>query len=101
MKRLLILILIIFFTTPCFSASIFQGGVSEEGSGTSSRIVDRNTGVGVGGAKITLPKQKYSTQTDSNGYFELNTHLKAHDHNQHPLHCNYHQYNLLLLIVFY
>ena len=60
--------------TPVFSAT-FQGGVSEQGSGTSSRIVDRNTGAGIGGAKVILPKQKYSTQTDSEGFFELNTHI--------------------------
>lgn len=75
MKKTLTLLLILMFATPCFSASMFQGGVSEEGTGTSSRIIDRNTGVGVGGATITLPKHKYSTQTDSNGYFELNTHI--------------------------
>ena len=75
MKKFLALVLILFFSAPCFSASIFQGGVSEEGTGTSSRIIDRNTGVGVGGANVTLPKQRYSTKTDANGYFELNTHI--------------------------
>lgn len=76
MKNLLLtLILLIFYTfTPAYSTT-FQGGVSEQGSGTSSRIVDRNTGVGIGGARIELPKQKYSTETDSEGYFELNTHI--------------------------
>ena len=71
MKKFLALVLILFFSAPCFSASIFQGGVSEEGTGTSSRIIDRNTGVGVGGANVILPKQRYSTKTDANGYYSL------------------------------
>ena len=73
MKKFISLILMLIFATPCFSASIFQGEVSEEGFGNSSRIIDKNTGLGVGGAKIILPKQRYTTQSDSNGYFELNT----------------------------
>lgn len=55
------------------AASTFEGGVSAEGYGNSSRIIDKNTGVGIDGARVTLPKQKFSTYTDSDGYFELNT----------------------------
>ena len=77
MKKFVTLILILFLITPCFSASIFQGEISEEGYGNSSRVVDRSTGEGIGGAKIVLPKQNYSTQTDSNGFFELNTHVNG------------------------
>ena len=77
MKKFVTLILILFLATPFFSASIFQGEISEEGYGNSSRVVDRNTGEGIGGAKIVLPKQNYSTQTDSNGFFELNTHVNG------------------------
>lgn len=61
-----------FIMLPAFSAT-FQGGVSEQGSGYSSRIIDKNTGEGVGGANITLPKQNYSTKTDKDGFFELDT----------------------------
>jgi hypothetical protein len=77
MKKFLLILSIFLLINPCFSASMFQGEVSEEGYGNSSRIIDRNTGVGVGGARITLPKQNYSTQTDSNGYFELNTNING------------------------
>ncbi len=56
-------------------ATTFQGGVSARAAGNSSRVVDKNTGNGVGGAQIILPKQHYSTQTDSQGYFELDTHI--------------------------
>jgi len=77
MKKYFSIILSIFFLLlPC-SATTFQGGVSEQGIGNSSRIVDKNTGVGVGGAKISIPKQQYSTETDSQGYFELNTQING------------------------
>ncbi len=75
MKKLLITLSIILFITAPSHSAVFQGGVSEQGQGNSSRIIDRNTGVGIGGAKITLPKQRYSTESDSDGYFELNTHI--------------------------
>lgn len=75
MKKLLTAIISIFFIIPTSYATTFQGGISEQGSGNSSRIVDKNTGLGIGGAKISIPKRQYSTQTDSNGFFELNTQI--------------------------
>ena len=63
-------------TTPSFGAT-FQGGVSEQGTGTSSRIIDRQTGEGIGGARIDLPKQNYSTKTDKDGFFELDTSING------------------------
>lgn len=76
MKKIFaITILLLFITTPCFSASTFEGGVSAEGVGNSNRIIDKKTGTGVGGARITLPKERYSTQTDSQGFFELDTYI--------------------------
>lgn len=54
-----------------------QGGVSERGTATSSRIVDKDTGIGIGGAQITLPKEQYRTKTDKNGYFELDTSING------------------------
>lgn len=74
-KFLSFIVLIIFLNLQSYAASTFEGGVSAEGKGTSSRIVDKATGNGVGGAKITLPKQQYSTKTDSDGYFELDTYI--------------------------
>lgn len=77
MKKIINLIILIFLiTTPCF-ATVFQGEVYEQGVGNSSRIIDRNTGEGIEGAQITLPKQQYTTQTDANGYFELNTNING------------------------
>ena len=77
MKKLLsVLSLILFLITPAYSAT-FQGGVSELGTGNSSRVVDSQTGIGIGGAKVSIPKQNYTTQTDSNGFFELNTQING------------------------
>ena len=77
MKKFLSTIILIFLlSSPSFSAT-FQGGVSELGSGNSSRIIDRDTGVGIDGAKISIPKLHYSTETDSQGYFELNTQING------------------------
>lgn len=73
MKKILTTILILFITGSVYAASTFEGGVSAEGRGNSSRIIDKNTGNGVGGARINLPRERYSTKTDSNGYFELDT----------------------------
>lgn len=77
MKKLLSTIILIFLLTIQSQAATFEGGVSAEGTGNSSRIIDKNTGLGVSGAKITLPKQRYTTQTDSNGFFELNTQING------------------------
>lgn len=76
MKKFISLILILFLAAPVFSAT-FQGGVAEQGRGTSSRIIDKNTGKGVGGANVTLPKQNYATQTDNDGFFELDTQING------------------------
>lgn len=75
MKKFLSLFLILLITSQSYAASTFEGGVSAQGRGNSSRIIDKQTGVGVDGARITLPKQRYSTQTDSEGYFELDTYI--------------------------
>ena len=77
MKNIItILILLFYIITPTFGAT-FQGGVSEQGSGNSSRIIDKNTGEGIGGANISLPKQNYSTKTDKDGFFELDTSING------------------------
>lgn len=70
------IILIAFFLLPA-GAATFQGGVSEQGSGQASRIIDKQTGEGIGGAQINLPKQNYATQTDPNGFFELDTRING------------------------
>ena len=77
MKKFITTLFLIFSIVLPINAATIQGAVSEQGSGNSNRIVDRNTGVGIGGAQISIPKKNYSTQTDSQGYFELNTRLNG------------------------
>ena len=77
MTKILLKIIFILLLTinQAYCSSTFEGGVSAEGKIRSNRIIDRSTGVGIDGAKITLPKQNYSTQTNSDGYFELDTYI--------------------------
>lgn len=76
MKKLLSVILMMFLSVSAYAAPI-QGGVAEQGSGNSSRIIDKRTGEGIGGADIRLPKQNYSTRTDREGFFELDTQING------------------------
>lgn len=76
MKKLLSLFLIINFVFPVMADTI-QGGVSERGMRQQNRIIDKHTGEGVGGAQITLPKEKFSTKTNKDGYFELDTQING------------------------
>ena len=77
MKKHFILILFIFIAlTQVSYCADFEGGVSAEGQiGSSGRIVDRTTGKGIPNAKIILPKEQYSTKTDAEGFFELDTYI--------------------------
>jgi hypothetical protein len=76
MKKLLCLFFILNLFLPV-NADIFHGGVSEKGLRAQNRIIDKKTGEGVGGAKITLPKQNYHTKTNKDGYFELDTSIEG------------------------
>ena len=76
MKKFISLFLIFNFFLSV-SASTIQGGVSERGFNSRNRITDKKTGEGVSGAQVTLPKERFTTKTDKNGYFELNTQIEA------------------------
>lgn len=72
MKKFLTISLVLMTTLSVYGETI-EGRVSERGNTTSSRIIDKDTGKGISGAKITLPKQNYQTRTNREGYFELDT----------------------------
>ena len=75
MKRFVIITCIFSCTIlPTLSAT-FEGGVSEIGKTSSNIVVDKNTNKAIAGAKVYIPKLKYSTTTDENGVFQLNTHI--------------------------
>ena len=54
MKKVLSLVILSIFTLLPLNAATFQGGVAEQGSGNASRIIDKQTGEGVGGADIRI-----------------------------------------------
>lgn len=70
--RILITLLLFFALPAC--ATVMEGGVSKIGD--VKRIVDTDTNMPVSGAKITLPKQNYTTYSDNNGVFNLNANIK-------------------------
>ena len=76
MKKLLIVLTSILLIFPSYADTI-QGGVSERGVKGQNRIIDKQTGEGIGGAKITLPKEKFQTKTNKDGYFELDTQIEG------------------------
>lgn len=76
MKKLISLFLLINLILPV-SADTIHGAVSERSMLEQNRIVDKKTGEGIGSAKITFPKENYSTRTNKDGYFELDTQING------------------------
>ena len=75
MKKIVHLIILISLVSLPASSSVFEGGVSEEGYGNSNRIIDKSSGAGIPNAIISLPKQKYTTKSNAEGFFELDTQI--------------------------
>lgn len=69
----ILLIMLILITLPV-QAQVMEGGVSKIGD--IKRIVDTDTNMPVAGAKISLPKQNYTTYSDNNGVFNLRANVK-------------------------
>ena len=69
MKQLLICILMIMMIGLQAECAVFQGGVSTVGKG--NQVIDRDTKAPIANARIVLPKQNFSTVTDSNGFFDI------------------------------
>lgn len=72
----IIILAAIFLSEPAFCA-VFEGGVEKTGMGTSSIILDSQTNQPVENVKITLPKENFTTFTDSNGAFNLSAKLNS------------------------
>lgn len=74
MQKIFMIILVFFMgIIPAYSA-VVEGGVSK--TGEVNRIVDSDTNLPVSGAKVSLPKQNYTTYTDENGIFNLRANVK-------------------------
>lgn len=71
-KIFIILVMVFVINLPAF-CEIFQGGVAKDGVLGRHRVVDSSTNAPVGGAKVSLPQENYKTYTDSNGNFSLDT----------------------------
>lgn len=54
-------------------ADVFEGGISK--TGAYNQIYDNQTNLPVQNAKISLPQKNYTTYTDSNGIFNLDTQI--------------------------
>lgn len=72
MKFWITLILILFSITA--NATVMEGGVSK--TGAMNMVVDSQTNMPVPNAKISLPKQNFTTYTDDYGTFNLNANIK-------------------------
>ena len=75
MKNFTLLLFFVLLILPAQTA-VMEGGVSKTGVGEFNRIVDSDTNLPIAGARVSLPKQNYSTYTDNNGAFELNAKIK-------------------------
>lgn len=71
MKKILSVILLI-VSLPVYSTPL-EGGVAERNYLNQSRIIDKKTGKGISGAEVSIPKERYKTKTNQEGFFELDT----------------------------
>lgn len=74
MRQIIIIMLMCVFAFIPANATVMEGGISK--TGEANMIVDSDTNLPVAGARVSLPKQNYSTVTDVNGYFSLNANVK-------------------------
>ena len=75
--KIIICLFAILFNFQSVYSAVMEGGISKTGMGDSSRIIDNATNLPVAGAKVSLPKQNYSTVSDSNGAFKLKEDIKG------------------------
>lgn len=77
MRKLLLLLIIMFVVNSAAFCEIFQGGVAKDGVLAKNRVIDSATNAPINGAKITLPMEGYKTYTDSNGNFSLGANVNG------------------------
>ena len=77
MKRIFIISCIISCMYPVAFATTFEGAISEIGKTNSNVVIDKKTNKAISGAKVYIPKLQYSTTTDENGVFQLNTNISG------------------------
>ncbi len=77
MIRVLFLLICLFSLNITGFCAVMEGGVSKTGIGAQNRIIDNQTNMPVADATVSLPKENYSTTTDENGTFSLNTQING------------------------
>lgn len=77
MRKLLIILIIIFTVNLPAFCGIVQGGVEKQMTMNKHKVVDSATNSPVRGAKVSLPQENYQTFTDSNGNFALDSDING------------------------
>ena len=74
MKKVFLSIVICLFVAIPTNATVMQGGVSQSQTYTRyNKVIDKTTKLPIANAKITVPSQNYTTYSNKNGEFQLNT----------------------------
>lgn len=71
MKKILLILSMVVFTTINTYGATVSGGVSKIDVNNSSRVIDATTNEPIANARVSLPKYNYSTYTDADGNFDL------------------------------
>lgn len=69
--RVILVVLILFFTNIYGFAEKLSGEVSKQGEFSRNSVVERATGSGVGNARVSVPARNFDTTTDSAGGFNI------------------------------
>lgn len=77
MKRIFLTLIIIFATSLAGFCGIVQGGVEKEMIVGGNKVVDAQTNNPISGARVYLPQENYSTYTDENGKFALESNING------------------------
>lgn len=74
MKKVFLSFIICLFVAIPTNATVMQGGVSQSQTYTRyNKVIDKTTKLPIANAKITIPSQNYTTYSNKNGEFQLNT----------------------------
>lgn len=75
MKKIIVFLTLL-IAAPVFSAP-FKAVVEKTGYNEFNQVLDQQTGAPVGKAKISIPSKRYTTTTDTNGKFDINTKIDS------------------------
>lgn len=69
--RVILVVLILFFTNLYGFAEKLSGEVTKQGEIERNTVIERSTGSGVGNARVSVPAKNFDTVTDSAGGFNI------------------------------